>query len=80
MFNIAPLLREWQEGVSLSIFLLEEGFDNVLLAFRGFFTKTAGRVFQEPFSSMTSSFVWYKVLTTAFFPGVCFVDVCERVW
>ena len=80
MFNIAPLLREWQKDVSLSVFLLAEGFNVLLIAFRGFFTKTAGRVFQDLFSSMTSSFGWYKVLATAFFPGVCLVDACELLW
>ncbi len=69
MFNIATSLREWREGVSLPVFLLAAGFNILLIAFGGFFTETAGGVFQHLLAFITTSFGWYYVLTTAFFLG-----------
>jgi choline/glycine/proline betaine transport protein len=62
-------LREWREGVSLPVFLLAAGFNIFLIAFGGVFTETAGRVFHNVLTVITSIFGWYYVLTTAFFLG-----------
>lgn len=67
--NLGNVLRDWRKGVNLPVFLLAGVFNILLIAFGGFFTETAGKLFQSLLSFITQSFGWYYVLTTAFVLG-----------
>ena len=67
--QVNKALQEWRNGICLPVFLLAAGFNLFLIGFGGFFTSTAGRVFERLLDFITTTLGWYYVLTTAFFVG-----------
>ena len=60
-------LIEWRDGISPPVFFLAAAFNVTLILFAGFWTETAGKVFQTILTFITQTFDWYYILATAGF-------------
>ncbi len=67
MHSIKDSLIEWRDGISPPVFFLAAAFNIMLILFAGFWTATAGKVFQTILTFITQTFDWYYILATAGF-------------